>query len=100
MGIIYKVIEKKIVNQLKPEVLIIKDVSHLHKGHIGISGKELGETHFDLTIVSNKFINKSRIERQRILHKLLKEELNERIHALSLNLSTVIEYKSNKIMDV
>ena len=100
MGIIYKVIEKKIVNQLKPEVLIIKDVSHLHKGHKGISGMDLGETHFDLTIVSNKFINKNRIERQRLLHKLLKKELDERVHALSLNLSTILEYKSKKIRDV
>ena len=96
MSIIYKVIEEKIVNKLKPDVLIISDVSHFHKGHKGVLGMDLDETHFDIKIVSDIFINKSRIERQRIIYKLLKKELDERIHALSLNLSTVREDESKK----
>ena len=74
MSIIYKVIEEKIINKLKPDVLIISDVSHLHKGHKGVLGMDLDETHFDIKIVSDIFINKSRIERQRIIYKLLKKE--------------------------
>ena len=47
-----------------------------------------GETHFRLTIVSTAFAGKSRIERHRLVHDVLAEELKDRVHALTLTART------------
>ena len=40
-----------------------------------------------MTIISNSFSGMNRLEKERMVYKLLKEEFNSGLHALSLKLS-------------
>lgn len=75
-------IRRKLNTALKPTLLEIVDDSHRHAGHAG--ARPGGETHFNVKIVSEAFIGKSRIERQRMVFRALEAELADRIHALAL----------------
>ena len=58
------------------------DDSEQHRGHGGYN--PAGESHFTLRIESPAFAGKSRVERQRMVHKALGDLLHERVHALSI----------------
>lgn len=73
---------RKLTDGLSPTRLDIEDQSNRHIGHAGAHPE--GETHFHITIVSEAFAGKSRVERQRIVYALLKDEMAERVHALAL----------------
>lgn len=77
------VIREKLEAALSPEFLEIEDQSEQHRGHAGY--REGGESHFHLTIVAESFAGKSRIDRQRMVHRPLADELKEKIHALSMS---------------
>ncbi|MFN3461995.1 MAG: BolA family protein [Oceanibaculum sp.] len=76
-------IEAKLRQGLDPESLAVIDESHRHVGHAG--HRPGGESHFHVEIVSAQFAGKSRLDRQRIIHALLAEELSGPVHALSLS---------------
>jgi BolA family transcriptional regulator, general stress-responsive regulator len=76
------IIKQKLTEALKPVVLDIIDESAKHAGHAGANPQ--GESHFNVTIVSQVFEGKSRVERQRMVHQAISQELRQRIHALSL----------------
>lgn len=82
-------IEAKLTEALNPLVLTIKDVSHRHAGHAGAD--PAGETHFDVTIVTDHFTGLGRVARQRLVYDLLQAELAERVHALSIKTLTPAE---------
>lgn len=73
---------RKLTEALAPARLAIVDDSHRHAGHAG--ARPEGETHFRIEIVSASFQGLSRVERQRLVHRLLAAELAGRVHALSL----------------
>jgi BolA protein len=75
-------IRRKLTEGLAPERLEVADDSHRHAGHAGAD--PAGETHFRVAVVSAAFAGKSRVERQRMVHALLAQELAERVHALSI----------------
>ena len=75
-------IEKKLQEAFAPETLEIIDESHLHAGHVG--ARPEGETHFRVTIVSDAFSGRSRVDRQRLVYGVLSEELAGPVHALSV----------------
>ncbi len=79
-------IRQKLSAGLSPEHLEIVDESDRHAGHAGADAK--GETHFHVTVVSDAFVGKSRVERQRMVYALLADELSERVHALGLTTRT------------
>lgn len=83
-------IVSKLNENLTISKLIVVDESDKHKGHQGYI--EGGETHFKITIVTSDFINKSKITRHKMVYKILQEEMSDRIHALSINAKTPIEY--------
>lgn len=83
-------IKRKIETAFSPDLLEIRNDSDKHRGHAGDDGS--GESHFHLTIVSDIFKDKTRIDRQRMVHTLLKTELNSGIHALALVLRTPEEH--------
>ena len=85
---------KNILQNLKPEKLEIIDQSHKHKGHAG--WREGGGTHFDVLIVSSEFEGKSQLQRHKLVYKLLKKELENSIHALSIKAFTPDECKNRK----
>lgn len=75
-------IESKISAALAPTRLIVIDESAQHAGHGGHHSN--GESHFRVNVTSPAFRGKSRIERHRIVHEILAEELAGRVHALAL----------------
>jgi BolA protein len=78
-------IEEKLQGAFHPESLQIIDESHLHAGHAG--ARPEGETHFRVTLVSPAFAGKGRVERHRMVNKVLAEELAGPVHALAVNAS-------------
>jgi len=80
------IIQEKLRITLTPLSLEIVDESHKHAGHAG--ARPGGNTHFHIRIVSEAFTPLSRVERHRLVHDVLKEELETTIHALSLNLKS------------
>lgn len=83
-------IAAKLAQGLQPVRLDVVNESHLHAGHAGDDGS--GETHFQVTVVSPLFEGKGRIERQRMVYGLLKDEMANGIHALSVKAVTTAEY--------
>ena len=83
INIIDKIRAKVII--LEPIALDVVDVSDQHKGHSG--WREGGQTHFHITIVSDHFIGKSKLERHKIINELLSDEI-KMIHSLSISTKT------------
>ena len=86
MGIYHDRIAEKLTRALAPRHLEIVDDSHRHHGHAGAQKDGQGETHFNVVVEADAFAGKSRVARQRLVYGLLADELNERVHALSLKL--------------
>ena len=84
-------IENLILKIFKPEFLSVIDVSEQHRGHKNF--KEGVESHFEIIIVSEKFINLSRIERHRMVNRILKEEFLSDLHSVIIKTYTIEEYK-------
>lgn len=72
----------KLTDAFEPVHLDVVDESHLHAGHMG--ARPEGETHFRVEIVAAAFDGISRVERQRMVYRVLGDELGDRIHALAL----------------
>lgn len=75
-------IQTKLTASFSPAELEVRDDSHKHAGHVG--ARPEGETHFHVRIVADAFDGQNRVNRQRAIYKVLKDELEERVHALSL----------------
>jgi BolA family transcriptional regulator, general stress-responsive regulator len=74
----------KLEAALMPSLLEIDDDSAKHAGHAG--ARAGGESHFSVRIVSAAFAGKSRVDRQRLVHGVLADELAGPVHALALRL--------------
>jgi BolA family transcriptional regulator, general stress-responsive regulator len=83
------VIAEKLSAAFAPQRLDVQDESHLHEGHAG--HRPGGQTHFRVTIVSETFRGKSRIERHRLVNQALAEELSSGVHALAIHASALGE---------
>jgi BolA protein len=79
-------IEEKINASLAPLYLEVLNESNNHNVPPG------SESHFKVTVVSNKFDGKMLIARHRLINKLLAEELAGTIHALSIHSFTPSEW--------
>lgn len=86
LGPVARQIERKLKQALQPVDLTIEDDSQRHVGHAGHDGQ--GESHFNVTIVADRFAGKSRVDRQRLVYQILSEELAGRVHALSIRALT------------
>ncbi len=75
-----------LTNRFRPTILEVSDVSESHRGHSG--WREGGETHFEVRISSAQFAGLSRVERHRSVHKALSPKIMQKIHALSLDISS------------
>ena len=73
---------RRLNSALRPSRIELVDDSEQHRGHGGYNPS--GESHFSLRIESPDFAGKSRVERQRMVHKALGDLLDERVHALSI----------------
>jgi BolA protein len=76
-------IKEKLLKAFSPQHLVIENDSHKHAGHAGAEqSRNRGETHFTVTIVAESFAGRSRIDRHRMVHEVLAEELAGPVHAL------------------
>ena len=85
-GPVQAVIRRKLSEALAPSRLDVVDDSGRHAGHVG--ARPEGETHFIVEIASAQFAGLSRVARQRLVHKVLEDELQDRVHALVLKTVT------------
>ena len=83
---IVKLIEKKLRDEFKPSYLSIVDDTESHRGHSGFT--EGVESHFNVEISSEYFLDMTRLERHRKIHSTLGPEILAKIHALALKISS------------
>jgi BolA family transcriptional regulator, general stress-responsive regulator len=79
----FKEIDQKLREQIKIESLEIVDNSHKHKGHRFFSTEKF---HLQLKIKSLYLNSISRITAQKLIMKILKEDLKKKIHALEISI--------------
>jgi len=87
-GPLYTSIESKLTQAFSPAKLAIDDQSHMHRGHAGVKDAHSKETHFSVEIISDHFNGMNRVQRQRAVNALLKQEYDHGLHALSLSCKT------------
>ncbi|MGB0085627.1 MAG: BolA family protein [Rhodomicrobiaceae bacterium] len=82
-------ITEKLTKAFSPAKLVVENDSHKHAGHAAMKGAaNTGETHFTVTIVSDRFSGRSRVERHRMVHEVLADELAGPVHALAVRAKT------------
>ena len=86
-----KIITEKINKNFSPDYFKIINFSDKHKNHYLDDSNDT--SHIKLIIVSKSFNNLSKIDRERVVHKLLSEEISQNIHSIRLKLYTLEEYK-------
>ena len=80
-----KLIEEKLTDAFSPEMLQVKDQSHLHVGH---EGAKSGGGHFDVRIVSAAFQGQRPLQRHRQVFDALGSMMEAEIHALRITAKT------------
>jgi BolA protein len=88
-GPIARTITEKLTAELAPLRLEVVDQSDAHRGHAGAAGRS--ETHFRVEIVSRAFDGMTRVARERRVQDVLRQELVEHVHALSVSARTPAE---------
>lgn len=87
LGRIGQTITAKLKEAFAPIRLEVFDESARHHGHAG--ARPEGETHFRVVIRAEAFRGKSRLERHRMIHGALAEELRGPVHALAIDADAV-----------
>ena len=72
----------RLKSALSPTMIELVDDSEQHRGHGGYN--PAGESHFSLRIESPAFVDKNRVERQRMIYAALGDLMEARVHALSI----------------
>ena len=75
------IIKEKITKNISCENLKIEDKSFLHKNH---SGNDINKFHIKLYIKSKELKKMNKIESNKKIHKVLKDEINTSIHSLQI----------------
>ena len=83
-------IAQKLTEALQPSEIQVIDESAQHAGHAG--ARPGGESHFHVTVVSQRFSGLSRVARQRLVYAILSEELADQVHALSMTTKSPDEH--------
>tara|TARA_B100001029_G_C14999425_1_gene417117 strand:- start:724 stop:1005 length:282 start_codon:yes stop_codon:yes gene_type:complete len=86
-----KKITEKINKNFLPDFFKIINFSDKHKNHYLEDNNDT--SHIKLIIVSKSFDNLSKIDRERLVHKTLSEEISQDIHSIRLKLYTLEEYE-------
>tara|TARA_B100001769_G_scaffold274075_1_gene271659 strand:- start:653 stop:934 length:282 start_codon:yes stop_codon:yes gene_type:complete len=86
-----KIITEKINKNFLPDFFKIINFSDKHKNHYLEDNNDT--SHIKLIIVSKKFGSLSKIDRERMVHKILSDEISSDIHSIRLKLYTPEEYQ-------
>ena len=84
-------IKSAIESQLNIHHIEIIDQSAQHAGHSG----NTGGGHYNAYIISDDFMDKSLIQRHRLVYDALENMMQNEIHAFSMKTMTVDEFKSS-----
>jgi len=86
-------IERRLTEAFAPVTeLDVIDQSAAHAGH---AGAREGGGHFHVILVCESFEGMSPIQRQRAVYKVLADEMQSSIHALSMNCLSPSEYDAD-----
>ena len=83
MNLYINQIEEKIKNKVELEEIKIVDNTDAHKNHKSF---QKGKLHLILEIKSNYLRKLNRLEAEKILMKIMKDEFKQKIHALEIRL--------------
>jgi len=75
-------LKNKLNAAFNPSRLDLEDESSRHAGHAG--ARPGGESHFKVVIEAAAFEGAPRVQRQRMVYRVLEDELAGPVHALSL----------------
>ena len=75
------IVKKKLSNEIQYDNIIVEDKSFLHKNH---KNNEIEKFHLKILIQSKELKKKSKLERNRIVYKVLNEEIKLYIHSLQI----------------
>lgn len=92
-GPVEAAIRTKLEQALNPEVLELRNESG---GHAVPPGSE---THFRVAVVSSRFEGLSPLQRHRLVHAALSEELAGPVHALAIQARTPAQWRENPQLD-
>ena len=74
-------VKEKIIKKINPENIILIDNSYLHRKHKSFDANKF---HIKLIITSDKLKNMEKILAHKEIFSILKEEMNNKIHALEI----------------
>jgi BolA family transcriptional regulator, general stress-responsive regulator len=86
-------IQRKIEKALDPNFIQLRDDSGKHAGHVGWREGKL--THLHIVVASKKFEGLSKVKRHQYIYKILAEEIEAGLHAVSMKV-----YSSEEIKDL
>jgi len=75
------IVKKKLVSQIKIENIKIEDKSFLHKNHLN---NQKDKFHLKISLTSGELRLMSRIDSNKKIYKILKDELKQSIHSLQI----------------
>ncbi len=75
------IVKNKLLNQINIESINIEDKSFIHKNH---KSNEKGKFHLKLIIESKQLKQMNKIESNKKIFKVLKEELKNYIHSIQI----------------
>ena len=79
----FDVVKKKINKKINPENIILIDNSHLHSKHKSF---DVNKFHLKIIIKSKKLKSMSKIMAHKEVFSILKDEMNNKIHALEIEI--------------
>ena len=81
---------KTLRHHLQVEYITLEDKSAAHREHS--EAQKMGGGHFDLTIVSKDFEDRSLLKRHQMIYEILKQKFSSEIHALAIKTLTPQEF--------
>ena len=78
---LFEIVKKKILDNDLIEEVELEDKSFLHENH---KSNNPNKFHIKLKIKSEKLKNKSRIESNKLIFRILDKEMKENIHSLQI----------------
>ena len=76
-------VKEKVNNKINPENIILIDNSHLHSKHKSF---DINRFHLKIIIKSKKLKSMSKIMAHKEIFSVLKDEMNNKIHALEIEI--------------
>jgi len=89
-----EIVKEKLNQQFSPGIVQVDNESHMHNVPAG------SESHFKVVVVSDKFQEKSLIQRHRLINQCLAVELKSGIHALAIHTFTEDEWSAKQDKDM